>query len=161
MPRTSLNPQLNLCIRLSDMTKSSQPSVTDPSPVPAGPNWEALLRSFYQFAHVQPASHLLDVGGGPGLLARHLARVGHTVTGIDTDPFMIDHAQELAADLTGGNLPFEVGQVQHLRFEQASFDAAFATNIIFLLPDPITGSKGMTRVVRPGGVVAMLTPHLR
>jgi ubiquinone/menaquinone biosynthesis C-methylase UbiE len=70
---------------------------------------------------------------------------------------MIDRAQELATDRPG-RLNFEVGNVQQLRFENESFEAALATNVIFLLPEPLAGLKEMARVVRPGGIVAMLNP---
>jgi ubiquinone/menaquinone biosynthesis C-methylase UbiE len=125
--------------------------------VQATPGWDVVLQSFARFANLPANSRVLDVGCGPGSLARHLARDGHTVTGIDTDPMMIDRAQELAADRPG-RLNFEIGKVQQLRFENESFDAALATNVIFLLSEPLVGLKEMARVVRPGGIVAMLNP---
>lgn len=142
--------------------------MTDPShtftdyftQVQATPGWDVVLQSFYRFAAIPLGSRVLDVGCGPGSLARHLARDGHTVTGIDADPLMIDRAQELAADRPG-SLNFEMGNVQQLRFENDSYDAALATNVIFLLPEPRAGLKEMARVVRPGGIVAMLNPSPR
>jgi ubiquinone/menaquinone biosynthesis C-methylase UbiE len=125
--------------------------------VQATPGWEVVLQSFYRFANVPPAARVLDVGCGPGSLARYLSRDGHTVTGIDADPLMIDRAQELATD-RAGSVNFEVGNVQQLRFDPATFDVALATNVIFLIPDPLAGLKEMARVVRPGGSVAMLNP---
>lgn len=125
--------------------------------VQATPGWDAVLQSFARFANLPAGSRVLDVGSGPGSLARHLARDGHTVTGIDTDPMMVDRAQELAADRPG-RLSFEIGNIQQLRFEDETFDAALATNVIFLLAQPLVGLKEMARVVRPGGIVAMLNP---
>jgi ubiquinone/menaquinone biosynthesis C-methylase UbiE len=124
--------------------------------VQATPGWEAIIQSFARFIALPPNSRVLDVGCGPGSLARHLARDGHTVTGIDADPLMIDRAQYLATEVSG--VAFEVGDVRNLRFESESFDAALATNVIFLLPDPLAGLKQMTRVVKPGGLIAMLNP---
>jgi len=125
--------------------------------VQATPGWESVLQSFYRFATVPTAVRVLDVGCGPGSLARQLARDGHTVTGIDADPLMIDRAQILAADLNS-QINFEVGNVQQLRFDSGSFDVALATNVIFLIDDPLAGLNEMARVVRPGGIVAMLNP---
>lgn len=125
--------------------------------VQATPGWEAVLQSFYRFADVPPVARVLDVGCGPGSLARQLTRDGHIVTGIDADPLMIDRAQELAAD-RNSQINFEVGNVQQLRFDSASFDVALATNVIFLIPDPLAGLKEMARVVRSGGIIAMLNP---
>jgi ubiquinone/menaquinone biosynthesis C-methylase UbiE len=99
------------------------------------------------------------VGCGPGSLARHLARDGHSVIGIDSDPMMVDRAQYLATELPG--VAFEVGDVRNLRFAAGSLDAALATNVIFLIPDPLAGLREMARVVRAGGRVAMLNPSLK
>ncbi len=124
--------------------------------VQATPGWDRVLQSFYRFAGVAPNSRVLDVGCGPGSLARHVARDGNTVVGIDADPLMIDRAQYLATELS--NVSFELGDVRNLRFEAASFDAALATNVIFLLQEPLVGLKEMARVVRAGGIIAMLNP---
>lgn len=124
--------------------------------VQATPGWDTIMQSFARFASLLPHSRVLDVGCGPGSLARHLARDGHTVTGIDADPLMIDRAQYLATEVSG--VAFEVGDVRNLRFDDGAFDAALATNVIFLLPDPLAGLKQMTRVVKPGGLIAMLNP---
>jgi ubiquinone/menaquinone biosynthesis C-methylase UbiE len=142
------------------MTHPSQSIADHITQVQAAPGWDAVLQSFARFAGLPAGSRVLDVGCGSGGLARHLARDGHTVTGIDTDPLMIDRAQELAADRPG-SVTFEIGNVQQVRFADASFDAALATNVIFLLPEPRAGLLEMTRVVRPGGVVAMLNPSPR
>jgi ubiquinone/menaquinone biosynthesis C-methylase UbiE len=45
-----------------------------------------------------------------------------------------------------------------LRFADSSFDVALATNVLFLTPDPVVGLREMARVVRKGGIVAMLNP---
>ena len=127
--------------------------------VQATPGWDAILQSFARFADLPPHSRVLDVGCGPGSLARHLARAGHTVTGIDADPLMIDRAQYLATEVSG--VEFEIGDVQSLRFADAAFDAALATNVLFLIADPLAGLRQMARVVRPAGLVAMLNPSAK
>ena len=124
--------------------------------VQATPGWDAIIQSFARFVALPQNSRVLDVGCGPGSLARHLARDGHTVTGIDADPLMIDRAQYLATEVSG--VTFEVGDVRNLRFDDGTFDAALATNVIFLLADPLAGLRQMVRAVKPGGIVAMLNP---
>ena len=123
--------------------------------VQATPGWDAILQSFARFAEVPPNSRVLDVGCGPGALARHLVREGHTVTGIDADPLMIERAQYLSVE---SKAQFEVGDVTRLRFADSSFDVALATNVLFLTHDPIVGLREMVRVVHQGGIVAMLNP---
>jgi len=124
--------------------------------VQATPGWDVIVQSFARFAAIPSQSRVLDVGCGPGSLARYLARDGHSVTGIDADPLMIDRAQYLATEISG--VTFELGDVRKLRFSDGSFDAVLATNVLFLIPDPLAGLREMARVVRPGGIVAMLNP---
>lgn len=134
----------------------SSPSFADYfAQVQATPGWDAILQSFARFADVPTNSHVLDVGCGPGALARHLVREGHTVTGVDADPLMIERAQYLSVE---SKAQFEVGDVTRLRFTDSSFDVALATNVLFLTHDPIVGLREMVRVVRKGGIVAMLNP---
>jgi ubiquinone/menaquinone biosynthesis C-methylase UbiE len=123
--------------------------------VQATPGWDAILQSFARFAEVPPNSRVLDVGCGPGALARHLVREGHAVIGIDADPLMIERAQYLSVE---SKAQFEVGDVTCLRFADSSFDVVLATNVLFLTPDPVVGLREMARVVRKGGIVAMLNP---
>lgn len=124
--------------------------------VQATPGWDAILGLFVRFVALPPNARVLDVGCGPGSLARHLARDGHSVIGIDADPLMVDRAQYLATEVAG--VAFEVGDVRSLRFSDASFDAALATNVLFLIPDPLAGLREMARIVRAGGIVATLNP---
>src|SRR3970040_1501357 len=86
--------------------------------VQSTPGWDAIVQSFVQFVALPPASRVLDVGCGPGSLARPLARDGHSVTGIDADPLMVDRAQYLATEVAG--VTFEVGDVRGLRFADGS-----------------------------------------
>ncbi len=133
-----------------------QPFTHDLARVQATPVWDTLVQAFARFVAIPPHSRVLDVGCGTGSLARHLARDGQTVTGIDSAPLMIDRAQYLATEIPGAT--FEIGDVQKLRFPAETFDAALATNVIFLLPDPLAGLREMARVVHAGGWVAMLNP---
>lgn len=126
------------------------------SQVQATAGWNALLGSFARFAALPPLARVLDVGCGPGSLARRLADEGHTVAGLDSSPDMIAQAKKLSPDTRG--ISFEVGDALAMRFADDDFDAVLATNVVFLLPDPAAGVREMARVTRQGGVVAMLNP---
>jgi ubiquinone/menaquinone biosynthesis C-methylase UbiE len=121
--------------------------------------WTAILEAFAGFVQAQPGQRVLDVGCGPGALVRLLARRGCQVVGVDTDPAMVSRAEELAAGLPGAE--FRQGSVLALPFADGEFDLVTATNVIFLLPEPVAGLAEMARVCRPGGRVAMLNPAAR
>ena len=54
--------------------------------------------------------------------------------------------------------PLVAGDALRLPFADASFDAAIATNLLFLLPDPAAGAQELARIVRTGGTVGWLNP---
>ena len=63
-------------------------------------------------AMVPRGARILDAGSGPGRLGGELARRGHTVVGVDWDPFLIEAAKEdhpdatwIAGDLVELDLP--------------------------------------------------------
>jgi ubiquinone/menaquinone biosynthesis C-methylase UbiE len=121
--------------------------------------WAQILEAFANFAGPQAGQRVLDVGCGPGALARQFARRGCQVVGVDADPAMVARAEELAAGLPG--VEFRQGSVLALPFGAGEFDLVTATNIIFLLPEPVAGLREMARVCRAGGRVAMLNPAAR
>jgi ubiquinone/menaquinone biosynthesis C-methylase UbiE len=121
--------------------------------------WARILEAFAGFVDAQPGQRVLDVGCGPGALVRLLARRGCRAVGVDADPSMVARAEELAAGLLGAE--FRQGSVLALPFEAGTFDVVTATNVIFLLPEPVAGLKEMARVCQVGGRVAMLNPAAR
>ncbi len=121
--------------------------------------WARILEAFAQFVEARPGQRLLDVGCGPGALVRHMARQGCQAVGVDADPAMVARAEELAAEMPGAE--FRQGSVLALPFADAEFDLVTATNVIFLLPDPVAGLREMARVCKVGGRVAMLNPAPR
>jgi SAM-dependent methyltransferase len=47
--------------------------------------------------HCSPPARILDVGCGPGWSDMYLASVGYSVTGIDNEPRLVQHARDVAA----------------------------------------------------------------
>lgn len=121
--------------------------------------WARILEAFAAFVEAQPGQRLLDVGSGPGALVRQMARRGCHAVGVDADPGMVARAEELAAGLKGAE--FRQGSVLGLPFGDGEFDVVTATNVIFLLPEPVAGLREMARVCKTGGRVAMLNPAAR
>lgn len=116
--------------------------------------WDRVLQSFARFCRVQAGWRVLDVGCGPGGLARHLAALGCVPIGLDRDMQMA----VLAAHPNRAKLPCLRGDAQRLPFTAERFDLVTATNVIFLMDHPQEGLAQMARVVRRGGRLAMLNP---
>lgn len=70
---------------------------------------------------IPPASRILDVGCGYGRIAVPLAVAGHQVRGLDLSPTMIEAALQNATAAAVA-IPFVVGSMTDLPYEDASFD---------------------------------------
>ena len=55
------------------------------------------------------------------------------------------------------NVDFRVGDMTHLDFPDASFDAVVMVFGIFFAPDMVAQVEALARLVRPGGVLALTT----
>jgi ubiquinone/menaquinone biosynthesis C-methylase UbiE len=107
--------------------------------------------------YVRPGMRLLDCGCGPGSITLGLAaRVAPAeVVALDLAQEQLDAAQALAAARGITNVRFQRGDIYALPFPAASFDAAFAHNVLEHLRDPLGALREMRRILRPGGVVAV------
>lgn len=111
---------------------------------------------FYIDVHSQAVSLLppgngrtwLDVGCGPGLMARLARERRYDVLGIDRDPAMI----RLAMCHTRGKqgCRFEVGDLNRVS-GRYSADVVSAASLLFVLPDPGQAIKQLWDCVRLGG----------
>jgi len=121
------------------------------------PRWRRFLVS-----RVPPtATRVLDVATGTAAVAIELARANpqRTVVGVDQSPQMLAVARVRAR-----GLPIELveGRAESLPFADADFDALTFTYLLRYVHDPLATMRELARVVRPGGVVAMLEfglPH--
>jgi len=108
-----------------------------------------MLRSFASWLDPKPASLILDVGTGPGLLPAIFAQNGYRTIGID-------YSQEMFNNALHPNLV--LASVFSLPFKSATFDLITASNLLFLLPDPRAALIEMTRLLKPNGEIGLLNP---
>ena len=99
-------------------------------------------------------TRVLDVATGTGNLALPAARRGAVVTGVDIAPNLIEQARE-NAKREGLDIKFDEGDVENLPYADGSFDAVITMFGAMFAPRPDVTAAEMTRVVRPGGVIAM------
>ena len=102
-----------------------------------------------------PGQQVLDAGTGTGEDAQEMAELvapGGGVVGLDLSQIMIEEAKRRVQD---SSLPlrFVQGDIQHLPFEDATFDRCYADRIFVHLPDPQLALAELVRVTRPGGLI--------
>ena len=114
------------------------------------PRWRRFLVSRLD---VGPSDTVLDVATGTGAVARELSeQTGCTVVGLDQSPEMLAEARRrLPASVT-----LVEGRAEQLPFPNATFDALTFTYLLRYVDDPLATMRELARVVRPGGVAAML-----
>jgi SAM-dependent methyltransferase len=104
-----------------------------------------------------PGDGVLDVACGPGNFTREFAQVvgpGGLAVGIDASATMLARA---VADTPAGAVAYVRGDAERLPFRDASFDAVCCFAALNLFADPDAALDHMTRVLTPGGRIAILT----
>jgi ubiquinone/menaquinone biosynthesis C-methylase UbiE len=100
---------------------------------------------------------ILDVGCGPGLYTRPLARrldgAGLAV-GLDVSAAMLRRA---TVDNPGSRIGYLRGNALDLPFPDETFDVVVCLAALYLMPDPWVVVREMARVTAPGGRVAIFT----
>ena len=109
---------------------------------------------FFRRLGVTPGARLLDVGCGAGQLALIAARAGAQVSGCDIAVNWIEKARARAA-AEGLAITFEEGDAESLPYEDAQFDAVTSLIGAMFAPRPDRVAAELTRVCRPGGMIAM------
>jgi demethylmenaquinone methyltransferase/2-methoxy-6-polyprenyl-1,4-benzoquinol methylase len=95
---------------------------------------------------------VLDVATGTGLVAEALLTRGFGVTGVDQSPGMLAAARARFA----GRVELVEASADALPFAAGSFDHLTFTYLLRYVDDPGATLAELTRVVRPGGTVAMV-----
>jgi SAM-dependent methyltransferase len=103
-----------------------------------------------------PASHILNLGCGPGTDDLYFAARGHRVSAIDASPAMVEQARRaVAAAGFSDRVSVETLAIDHLhRFTAGPFDAAYsAFGPLNCAADLPAAARLIAERVRPGGVV--------
>ena len=105
-----------------------------------------------------PGERVIDIGTGPGFLAREIAdRVGQSgeVLGVDMSEPMLQLARERCADLAEAR--FESADAIRLPAADASFDVAVSVQVFEYVLDVEAALVEMHRILRPGGRGVIVT----
>ncbi len=112
--------------------------------------WGRTLFGFAAWCKPQPGWRVLDVGCGPGLLPHIFAKLGCQATGIDLDISML-RPTPLHHDVV-------VADVYDLPSKPLTFNLITASNLVFLLNEPVQALRGLIPFLVTGGRIAMLNP---
>ena len=122
---------------------------------------QTAFRSAIQQLQLPPGSQGLDAGCGPGfqtmMLAEAVGPGGH-VTGIDLSSEALAHAEAMTRSAGLSNqTSFRKADLRALPVDDDSLAWAWSADCIGYAPmDPLPLLKELSRVVKPGGVVAIL-----
>jgi ubiquinone/menaquinone biosynthesis C-methylase UbiE len=108
------------------------------------------------YAHVQkfirtfvsPSMKVLELGCGPGNITEQIASACGELTATDASSKMIKQAKK---NVDIDNVTFEVANAHDLPYEDATFDAVVASNMLHVVDDPEQILAEARRVLKPGG----------
>lgn len=101
---------------------------------------------------------LLDCACGAGYGADRLASGALKVTGVDISPEAVGACR---ADYKRENLVFECMDASKLAFPDSAFDGVVSQDTIEHVTDDRAFLAEMRRVLKPGGIFILFTPHSR
>ena len=112
---------------------------------------EKFLKFFAKVMGTSDGTKVLDAGAGQGALSKKLDEAGFDVSACELHPeiFRYDKVECKKADLT-----------QKLPYEDASFDAAVAVEVMEHLLSPDRLFSECARVLKAGGMLVMSTPNI-
>jgi SAM-dependent methyltransferase len=113
------------------------------------PVTEHAVEPLLSAARVRAGTRVLDVACGSGVVAKHAAKRGARVTGVDLAPRMLELAAKFNPDCT-----FREASVDAMPFEDGAFEAVVCAFGIGHFPDPPAAVAECVRVASAGGVCA-------
>ncbi len=108
-----------------------------------------------------PPRRVLDIGCGQGTQALGLARRGHSVTGLDSSPRLLDDFRAAVAAEpveVGDRVRLLHGDAEQLAgmFAPSSFDVVLCQGVLMYFPDPGPLLDAIGQVLVPGGILSLL-----
>jgi ubiquinone/menaquinone biosynthesis C-methylase UbiE len=108
------------------------------------------IKPLLRAVHVEASARLLDVATGPGSLAAEANRLGARPVGVDLSPGMIEIAKK-----SYPGIDFRVADVEHLPFDDSSFDAVVCNFALGHFPYPEASAAECVRILKAGGRIAL------
>src|SRR5262245_27111419 len=117
--------------------------------------WSRLTASrLIDFANIPSEGRVLDLGSGTGSLSFAVVerRAGVSLVGIDPSKEYVAYAN--SRNPVPDRLNFEIGDAQHLRFADATFQCSLSLLVFNFIPNPLEALQEACRVTEQGGRIA-------
>jgi arsenite methyltransferase len=99
-----------------------------------------------------PKDHVMELGFGGGAGLPSLLKRAFRVEGVDRSVDMVRMGLGRWADfIASGKLALGEGELDHLPFADANFQAVLSVNTVYFWPDAALGARELYRVLTPGG----------
>lgn len=108
--------------------------------------------------------HIIEVGCGGGVFMRRALKSGCRATAFDYSEAMVDATRKLNADaVKSGRLEVVKADASQLPVADCCVDKVYCLNAFFFFPDPQVALHEMARVLKPGGMLVLITapPEMR
>lgn len=119
--------------------------------------WAPVTNAFFDRLHVGNGWKCLDVGGGPGFVAMDLReRVGEkgNVTVLEPSRYFLDWFDKAVAERRWQNTTSVLGKAEDANLPEEDYDLIFIRWVIAFVPDPERFLVRLSRLLRPGGIIA-------
>lgn len=121
---------------------------------------ETIANALAPLLRTKPDIQLLEVGCGPGFYARRLAARFPYVQalGVDTSERLLSHARSRAHRAHLRNCRFVRADARTLPDGMEAADAAIASRLFLIVPEPDRVLHAVYRTLRPGGIFFVAEP---
>ena len=116
------------------------------------PGRRAQLDASVFYLPAQPGARLLEVGCGTGATLKGLVDLGWRAEGLDFDTNSVLNARAKGLTVHHGDLLAQ-------KFQDSTFDAIVMSHVIEHVPNPLQVLQESYRILKPGGVLVVLTPN--
>lgn len=103
----------------------------------------------------------LDAGCGPGAYLPILLSENYEVDALDPAEEMLGRARANVPDGLEQSVHFHCGDVQSLKFKDATFDLVLSVGVIMYIKNDVKAVQELCRVLKPGGTLIMVVDNKR